>query len=230
VNISRRRFAASSLLFGATSPFLVRKSSAQDDRLYPLKDDGGRPIANYKLPSELSTVDLPGLVWTGSEESDVVLIEFFDYNCPFCRRAVGDLDAILKQDKNVRLGLINNAILSVGSVQAAKVQQGVLKGYGVKRAYEFHDRMFANHGQNDGASALRVVKSMGLDVARVETLADGEDVGAVLLRQVKLAESLGFAATPSFIMDGVGILGYPGPRALARMIAAVRQCDQPYCA
>jgi protein-disulfide isomerase len=70
---------------------------------------------------------------------------------------------------------------------------------------------------------------MGLDSKAVETSADVDLVGSVLKRQVRLAADLGFSATPSFALNGVGILGYPGPQAMARFVSAVRRCDRPAC-
>ena len=81
-------------------------------------------------------------------------------------------------DKNLRLGLINNAILSIGSVQAAKVQQAVLRLHGPRVASEFHARMFGRRGQGDGASALAVVRDMGLDPKKVEESGDSPAVTA----------------------------------------------------
>ena len=229
MSFTRRGILAASLCSIATLPFSARVSSAQENNLFPLIGDDGKPVANYRLASELSIDALPGVVWAGSATPDVILVEFFDYNCPFCRKAAGDLDAILAKDGNFRLGLVNNAILAVGSVQVAKVQQAVLKHFGPKRAYDFHRKMFERRGVNDGPAALQVARSLGLDVARVEAAADGEDVISVLQKQRKLAENLGFAATPSFMLNGVGILGYPGPKSMGRIIQAVRKCDTPVC-
>jgi protein-disulfide isomerase len=221
------------LLFGTMASAALSATApiarAQSTNLLDLIGDDGKPLVNYRLPNELSIEGLPGIIWAGSSTPDVILVEFFDYNCPYCRKAAGDLDKIVTEDKNFRLGLVNNAIIGLGSVLAAKVQQGVLKLYGPKQAYEFHKALLAHRGQNDGLSALEIAKKMKLDAAAVETAADGDDVRDVLMKQVKLASSLEFAATPSFMMKGVGILGYPGPQSLHAMIASVRKCDKLMC-
>lgn len=133
------------------------------------------------------------------------------------------------KDDNLRIGLVNNAILRIGSIQVAKVQQAVLKFYAPKRAQEFHAGIFARRGVNDAAAALQIVHAMKLDVAAVTAAADGADVTAVLKRQAELASSLGFSATPCFMINGVDVLGYPGPRTMARMVASLRKCDKPMC-
>jgi protein-disulfide isomerase len=229
MHINRRSFLSSSFFGASASAVIAQCAAAQGNSLFPLKDDDGKPVINYRLLAELSIEDLPGIVWTGAQNADVIFVEFFDYNCPFCRKAVADLDAIRAKDKNFRLGLINNAILSPASLQAAKVQQSVLKSFGPKRAYDFHVRLFAHRGLNDGPSALGVAKTMGLEVEALERSADGDDVHLVLTRQMNLAANLGFATTPSFMAHGVGILGYPGARTIERIISALRKCDKPTC-
>jgi protein-disulfide isomerase len=227
--IFERRYFLRGSVAGAVAFAIGHAAQAQSDNLFDLRTDDGKPIPNYKLPSELSISDLPGIVWAGSATPDVTLVEFFDYNCSFCRRAAGELDVLVAKDKDFRLGLVNNAVIGLGSVQAAKVQQAVLKLYGPVRAYEFHKALFAHRGQNDGLTALDIAKKMKLDAASIETNADADDVSSVLIKQVKLAGNLGFNATPSFMLNGVGMLGYPGAKSIRAMIAAVRTCDKPAC-
>ncbi len=194
-----------------------------------LRGDDGKPVPNVRIPSELSALSLPGLTWTGAASADVTLIEFFDYNCTWCRKAMTDLDGMLKRDSGLRLGLANYAVFGVGSVQAAKVQQAVLKLAGPARAYDYHKAMFSRRGTNDGASAMAVVKSLGLDTKAIEDAANGTDITGVLTKQAKLAEAIGFNATPSFAMNGYGMLGYPGARSVAAMVTAARKCEKPAC-
>jgi protein-disulfide isomerase len=227
--IHRRDLIQAGLGLLASSAFVARRAAAQDSRAFDLLGDDGKRVANYRLPSELSLTGLPGITWVGSASPDVTLVEFSDYNCPYCRKAALDLDALVTNDSTFRLGLVNNAIIGLGSVQAAKVQQAVLKLYGPKRAYDFHKAMFAHRGGNDGPVALQIAQSLGLDKAGIETAADSEIISSVLKRQVKLASGLGFYATPSFMLNGVGILGYPGPQSTGRMIAAIRNCDKLAC-
>lgn len=223
---TRRHFLAAGLFGGAS---LLFGGLAHADEV-ALRGDDGNAVPNIRIPPELSPNALPGIVWTGSQRADATLIEFFDYNCSWCRKAVTDFDAILKKDGAFRLGLVNYAVFGIGSVQAAKVQQAVLKLHGPARAYDFHKAMFARRGHNDGQSALAVVASLGLNAEQVTNAADGDDITRVLTRQAKLAEALGFNATPSFAMNGTGFSGYPGPGTMEEMIASVRACEKVVCA
>ena len=222
---TRRQLLTAGLITGAG---VLCCASVRADEL-ALRGDDGNAVPNIRIPPELSPSSLPGIVWTGPERADATLIEFFDYNCSWCRKAVTDLDTILRNDSAFRVGLVNYAVFGIGSVQAAKVQQAVLKLHGPARAYDYHKAMFARRGHNEGQSALAVVASLGLNVEQVTNAADGDDITRVLTRQAKLAEALGFNATPSFAMNGIGFSGYPGPRTIDGMIASVRACEKVAC-
>lgn len=210
-------------------PFFARSAPAWGEQEYALTADDGAPIQNFRIPSELDPAALPGVIWKGGQSADVILYEFFDYNCGYCRKAAREMDAVLAKDSGLRLGLINDPILSLGSVQAAKVQQGVLKLHGPQVAYDFHLKMFAKRGQSDGPSALATVKSMGLDAKKIEEAADSETVTQVLSRQARLASSLGMSMTPAFAVASVGLLGWPGVKALRSIVSNARKCDRPVC-
>ncbi len=221
--------AIGAISFLAASPLRAQVDQAQDDSNFQLRGERGDLLRNFRIPSELDPASLPGIVWTGRREGDVIVYEFFDYNCPYCRQAARELAAIAASDPNLRLGLINSAILSIGSAQAAKVQQAVLKLYGPAKAYNFHMKLYEARGAITGTTALAAARAMGLDARKVEEEADSETVSQVVSRQTRIAEALGLAMTPSFIVAGTAILGWPGAKAMRDIIKNARKCDQPVC-
>jgi protein-disulfide isomerase len=198
---------------------------------HPLRGDDGKPIPNTRLPVELTgEIDfLTGVIWVGSTSTAVTLYEFYDYNCPYCRVASKDLNALVKKRPELRLGLINNAILSLGSMQAAKVELALLLLKGPAIAYEFHQHLFAMPGTNDGTRALKVAEDLGAPRRQIEPTADSDKVGEMLREQIALAANLGLAATPSFVAGGVGVLGYPGPKTIGGIVEALDQCGEVVC-
>jgi protein-disulfide isomerase len=210
----------------------LTRAFAQDvGQWFPLVGDHGRPVANLRLPVELTSEvdDLPGAIWLGSESRALTLVEFYDYNCPYCRTAVRDIHALMQDEPELRVGLVNNPILSEQSVEAAKVEL-VLSRLGRPTAvYGFHRRLFERRGTIDGAKALEVADELGAPRGKVEELMGRRDVQDMLSTQMRLAASLGFAATPSFLAAGAGVLGYPGPNALRSIVDAVRRCDRIAC-
>jgi protein-disulfide isomerase len=198
---------------------------------FDLRDDRGGQVPNLRLPNEL--VDeigaLPGVLFVGAKDGPATIFEFHDYNCPWCRAASKDIHALVEAMPELRIGLVGNAILSAGSVQAAKVEIAVLKTMGPEKAWEFQRRLYAEPGVKDGPKALAVAEALGAPRATIESRADSDAAAKALQRQVRLTASLGLNATPSFVLGNTGILGWPGPRALARMIEAVDSCDKPRC-
>jgi protein-disulfide isomerase len=206
-------------------------NAEQAHQWFPITSDDGKAVANMRLPVEVASHidELQGAIWSGSHSREITLVEFFDYNCPYCRGAAADLDALLRENPDVRLGLVNNPILSPASEQAARIELAVLNLGGPGRAYEFHRRLFQRRGVIDRDKALDVAHGLGAPHSEVGKLADSSEIQARLSAQMRLAASLGMAATPSFMIAGAGVFGYPGPTSLKRIIASVRACDQIAC-
>lgn len=229
VLLTRRCFLAVSAALG--SAMSQANGRTAEEGWYKIASDDGNPVQNLRLPVELfSEVDeLPGLFRVGTETADVTIVEFYDYNCPFCRKAAKDLEALVAADKGLRLGLVNNPVLSAQSKEAAWIELAVLKLRGPGPAYEFHKRLYRVPGKIDGEKAVAVALELGISRDEIVRIPAGDDVEKALERQLGLAASLGFAATPSFLIAGAGVLGYPGPKSLARIVASVRRCDEIAC-
>src|SRR5690242_17707760 len=91
---------------------------------YPIKSDEGDPITNFDLTPQLSArlAKLPGQVTVGNPNGDVTLVQFYDLNCPFCREAAADIDALVRADQKLKLVFAPYAVLSVQSAQGALVE------------------------------------------------------------------------------------------------------------
>lgn len=198
---------------------------------FSLRADDGKPVENIRLPVELraQVEHLRGVLWLGARTPEVRLVEFFDYNCPYCRAAVADIDALLQAAPGLQVGLVNNPVIAPISAQAAKTGLAVLALHGQATAYRFYRDLFAARGSKDGAAAMAAAERLGLERARLAEVADGEIVQAALAAQMRLAADLMLPATPAFIIGTAGILGYPGPKSLAGMIAAVERCGEVVC-
>jgi len=218
----------SALVFAGA--FLATGAAAeQEPHAFPLRADDGSPVVNSKIPAGLDPTKYPGIVWKGPADAKVSLIEYFDYNCGYCREAVGDLDALVASEPAMRLGLVDYAVLSPESAEAAKVHQAVLALAGPDAAYNFHARLFKRRGHANGAAALAVAQELGLDSAKVKEMANSPAVTEALVKQARLAQQLRLEATPSFVVDGAAILGWPGPRSIKRVVAEVKKCGTVVC-
>lgn len=208
----RRTFLSGVALAVAAPGFAL----AREDDVSPREDDlspreGDRSPREHDLSPLPAGVDpraCPGLSWAGSGPA---AIEIFDYNCPYCRAVFRALDARVAAGGALRLGLIDSPLLSIGSIQAAKLRQAVLKLYGPGKAYAYHRHVFGGRGAVDGEVGLAAVKALRLDVAKVTEEADGDRVRDILVGQSHFLDRAGARSTPSFILGGRLLSGWPGP-------------------
>ncbi|TDR94630.1 DsbA family protein [Enterovirga rhinocerotis] len=230
--IDRRR--ALLIAAAAAVPASVRAASTAGsaaNQWFAVRGDEGQPVPNTRAPTELveDVEDLPGAIWAGPKGAAVQLVEFYDYNCPWCRAADDARDALQRTRGDLRVGLVGNPILSPASAQATKVDLAVLKRHGAAASYALHKRLFALKGRIDGPRALETAAELGHDRAEIERIADSDEIGTMLRRQMSLAASLGISATPSYVVGGAVVLGYPGPKSLARMVADAATCGTIAC-
>jgi protein-disulfide isomerase len=166
----------------------------------------------------------------GNPQGDVTMVEFFDYNCGFCRKALEDKLALVKADPKLRLVLKEFPVLGEGSTQAAQIAVSVRMQdkTGGKKYLEFHQKLFASRGQIDKARALAVVREVGLDATRAERDMASDEVRLTLEEGFKLAEALGINGTPTYVLNGQVVVGAVGIEKLREAINTVR-CGKATC-
>lgn len=164
----------------------------------------------------------------GDPNAKIALVEFFDYNCGFCKKALADTRAILDKEKDVKIILKEFPILSEGSVEAAKVAAAV--NILDPKAYEaFHFDLLGTRGQADGDRALASAVKAGLDEAKVKETAAKPEVAAVINQSYDLARKLNINGTPAYIVGDELVFGAVGFSELNRKIEAMRACGKATC-
>ena len=99
----------------------------------------------------------------GNPNGDVTLYQFYDLNCPFCHEAAADVDDLITSDAKLRLVFVPYPVLSVQSVEGARVEFGVRELAPPAKFLEFHRKLYASRGTIDGARALSAARMLGLD-------------------------------------------------------------------
>lgn len=155
----------------------------------------------------------------GNPAGDVTIVEFFDYNCPYCRKAMPELTALLEADKNIRLVLREWPILSEGSDFAARA---ALAARNQGKYAEMHDALFAMRGKVDSESVLRTARELGLDIDRLEADMKAPEVEEHIATSKRLTAALGFNGTPSFVVGDALIPGFVDQGTLADAVSAAR--------
>jgi protein-disulfide isomerase len=166
----------------------------------------------------------PRQVTLGNPQGDVTFVEFFDYNCGYCKRALDDMNALMAKDPKLKVVLKEFPVLGPGSTEAAKVAVAVrMQDKTGKKYLEFHQKLLTGRGQADRARALAVAKEVGLDMARLEKDLKSEEIDATLAESMKLAEALGLNGTPSYVIGNDVVIGAVGLAKLGEKIQAARQ-------
>lgn len=167
-------------------------------------------------------------VTLGNPKGDVTLVEFFDYNCGYCKRAMEDMMALLK-DPNLKVVLKEFPVLGPGSVEAAQVAVAVrMQDPTGKKYLAFHQKLLGGRGQADKAHAMAAAKEVGLDMARLEKDMASQEVRDTLQESFKLAESLGMNGTPSYVVGSDVVVGAVGLETLQEKVNTAR-CGKATC-
>lgn len=150
----------------------------------------------------------------GNADGDVVMVEFFDYRCPYCKRIANVLQRAMKDDGNIRLVMKEFPILGEESVEAAKISLATeMQG----KYEEFHFALINAPGRVTKVSALAVAEEMGLDMEQLEKDAESPEIAAMIAKNQQLARSLGITGTPALVVNGEimpGAVEYPTLKSL----------------
>ncbi len=140
----------------------------------------------------------------GNPDGDVTVVEFFDYNCPYCRRVKPHIEALLDEDPNVKLVYREWPILGDGSVFAARA---ALAAREQGKYEEFHWALMGMQGRAEEASVIQVAQEIGLDIAQLRRDMQAPEIDAHIAASMEMSRLLGFNGTPSFVIGDALVPG-----------------------
>lgn len=164
----------------------------------------------------------------GNPEGDVTVVEFFDYNCGYCKHALADMDAIIAKDKNVRFVLKEFPILGPESLAAHKVSDAFQKLAPAKYG-DFHRALLGAEGRATEESAIAVATSLGVSEADIRKKMADDPNDASVKEAYQLANSLGITGTPSYVLGSEAIFGAVGAASIEQKVANIRSCGKTDC-
>jgi protein-disulfide isomerase len=176
-------------------------------------------------PSEMAVLRDPDNPVLGNPDGDVAIVEWFDYNCPYCRKLEPELRQVVQDDGKVRLVLKDWPILGPVSVVAARM--ALACKYQNKYA-QAHDALFAVSSRLTGPRIDELLKDAGIDLDRTkrDLEANGKAIDAILARINAQAEGLNFSGTPSFIIGKFRVPGALTMEQFAQVIADARKAKR----
>jgi protein-disulfide isomerase len=165
----------------------------------------------------------------GNPKGNATLVEFFDYNCHYCKGALPDISRLMKEDPNLRIVLKDFPVLGPGSVEAARVASAVRNQLQGERFWDFHNKLLATKGPVGKKEALAVAKEMGLDMAQLDKDMASKDVEEGLREVLAMADDLQINGTPTFVVGDQVVVGAVGYDELKSKIDAVHKCGKATC-
>jgi protein-disulfide isomerase len=163
----------------------------------------------------------PHQVVVGNPRGKIEVVEFFDYNCGFCKHALPDMVKLLDTNHELKFVLKEFPVLGEGSVEAARVAVAA-RMQDPAKYMEFHQKLLGGRGVADKARALAVAKEVGFDMARIQRDMASEEVNTTIAEDMKLADALGVNGTPSYVVGDELVVGAVGFDELTKKIEALK--------
>lgn len=164
----------------------------------------------------------------GNPDGKYTLVEFFDYNCGYCKRAMADMLEMTKANPDVRFVLKEFPILGPDSQRAHIVGQAfqhlMPEKYG-----EFHVQLMGAAGRATEESAIKVALSLGANEAQLRKEMKDPKIADVFNRTYEIANQLGITGTPSYVVGEEVVFGALGRDVLEQKVANLEQCGKATC-
>ncbi len=156
----------------------------------------------------------------GNPEGDVTIVEFFDYNCPYCKKAAPVIQGVIGEDDGLRVVYREWPILGEGSVFAARAALAARKQ---GKYEEFHWALMDLRGRANEATVMKAARELGLDEDQLRADMNAPEVDAHISVSMELASQLGFSGTPSFVIGDALAPGLIPQDELERLVENVRK-------
>jgi protein-disulfide isomerase len=164
----------------------------------------------------------------GAPSGKITLVEFFDYNCGYCKRALSDLVRLVKEDPDLRIVLRDLPILSPDSREAAKIANAALRQFQGNKFWQFHQKLLGSRHAGK-AEALAAAKELGADMEKLERDAADPSIVAGIGESENLAKALQINGTPTFVIGEDVVEGAVGYGDLQAKIANMKKCGKAAC-
>jgi protein-disulfide isomerase len=166
-----------------------------------------------------SLKDYPHLPFTGNAKGDVTVVEFFDYNCGYCKRGYETVQKLLDEDKNVKMVFVDLPILGPQSHEVSKWALAAVKQ---NKYFEYHRELMKFTGNKDDKTLEKLAKNAGIDVAKLKKDKDDPSIEEQITKNQELAKTVSVQGTPAFVVNDQIVRGYLEIDAMKDMIKGVR--------
>lgn len=164
----------------------------------------------------------------GNPEGSVTLVEFFDYNCGYCKRAYGDMVRLIEENPDLKVVLKEFPVLGQGSVEAARVAVAV-NSVAPEKYGDFHEALLLSRGQANMSSAMAAATGAGIPEEELQAALATDEAGQTIEEVYTLANRLGLTGTPSYVIGNEVVMGAVGYDQLTSKLSALKNCGEATC-
>ena len=161
----------------------------------------------------------PHSPYVGNENGDIVIVEFFDYQCGYCKKVLPDITKLIEDDKNIKFVFKELPILGPGSEVAAKAALAV-NSMDRNKYFAYHSALMSFQGQKTEAVVLDLAKKVGINPEKLKEEMNKPEIVELLATNRQLADKAGIRGTPGFL---IGQNVFPGAMGLDAFKAEVKK-------
>lgn len=212
--------------------YLINNPEVIEDVLVELDR---RKEEQIRIQAEKVISDEKGVLFTSSRQAimgnpkgDVTLVEFFDYNCGFCKRSFADILRIIEEDDQVQVVLKELPVLGEQSTEAAQISIAA-NIVDPSKFPEFHQKLMLSRNRANSKYAIDVADDVGYDVEAIEKKVNDPEIRATIDEVYELALNLSLSGTPAFVLGNEVIRGAIGFDQLKEKINSLRNCGSTTC-
>jgi protein-disulfide isomerase len=201
-------------------PEILREAITELNRRHEVAAEGERK----KVLSSLYKEETP----YSTGEGNITLVEFFDYNCGYCRKAFNEIVGLTKEEKDLRVVFVEFPILSEDSRVAS---QAAIASVKQDKYWEFHSALMAHKGPITSEAVFKIAGDVGLDVEKLKTDMQAPEVDAEIEKNLQLGTAMGIQGTPAFFVGDEAIPGAPEQlkSILKKEVANIREKGCSVC-
>ena len=185
-----------------------------------LKSDAAAKTAKTLVSRRNEVFDDPATPVGGNPHGDATIVEFFDYQCPYCKRVEPDLESLMRQDPKLRIVYKEFPVLGPVSIVAARAALAAVRQ---DKYAAFHDAMMAATGHITDDTVYKVAASVGLDVARLKRDMAASQIASQISANLALAQALDIHGTPTFVIGREIVPGAVSIASLKKLVADSRK-------
>jgi protein-disulfide isomerase len=170
------------------------------------EEEQANKASEVKAKELLATLkDNKNVAVVGNPDGDVTVVEFFDYNCGYCKKAFEEIQSLIKDDKNVKIVLYDMPILGPESHEISKWSLAAKKQ---DKYFEYHTALMNHQGGKDNDTLKKLAEDAGLDADKLAKDKDAPEIEAEIKKHLETASSLGIQGTPGFLISEKVFRGY----------------------